>query len=73
MWNDPIVAEVRLARLEIEKECDDDFARIYARALDVQKNVAARLVSRVGTDEVTMSEMDREIVTDREQKRPEGR
>ena len=26
MWEDPIVAEVRRARLEIEKECEEDFA-----------------------------------------------
>lgn len=46
MWKDPIVAEVRRARLEIEKECEEDFARIYARAVEVQKQVAAKLVSR---------------------------
>ncbi|HEV7395425.1 MAG TPA: hypothetical protein VGN86_02845 [Pyrinomonadaceae bacterium] len=28
MWEDPIVAEVRRARLEMEEECDKDFARI---------------------------------------------
>ena len=48
MWQDPIVVEVRRARLEIEKECEDDFARIYARALEVQKKAAAKLVSRPG-------------------------
>jgi hypothetical protein len=61
MWNDPIVAEVRRARLEIEKECAEDFARIYARAVEVQKKEAANLVSRPGTDRITMREMDREI------------
>jgi hypothetical protein len=61
MWTDPIVAEVRRARLEIEKECDDDFARIYARALEVQKKAAAKLVSRPGADKITMREIDREI------------
>lgn len=45
MWEDLIVAEVRRARLEIEKECDGDFAQIYARALAVQKKVADRLVA----------------------------
>jgi hypothetical protein len=61
MWKDPIVAEVRRARLEIEKECEDDFARIYSRAVEVQKKAAAKLVSRPGADKITMSEMDREI------------
>ena len=45
MWQDPIVDEVRRARLEIEKECEDDFAQIYERALAVQKKVIAKLVS----------------------------
>lgn len=45
MWQDPIVDEVRRVRLEIEKECEDDFGRIYERALDVQKKVAGKLVS----------------------------
>ena len=44
MWQDPIVDEVRRARLEIEKECEDDFARIYERALAVQKKVAGKLI-----------------------------
>jgi hypothetical protein len=61
MWTDPIVAEVRRARLAIEKECDDAFARIYARAIDVQKKAAAKLVSRPGADKITMREIDREI------------
>jgi hypothetical protein len=61
MWTDPIVAEVRRARLEIEKECDDDFARIYARAVEVQKKTGAKLVSRPGADKITMPEIDREI------------
>jgi hypothetical protein len=45
MWKDPIVDEVRQARLEIEKECQEDFAQIYERALAVQKKVTAQLVS----------------------------
>ncbi len=40
MWEDPIVKEVRQARLEIEKECGGDFRKIYERALEIQKNVA---------------------------------
>ena len=51
MWQDPIVDEVRRARLEIEKECEEDFALIYARALEVQKNAGTKLVSRPGSDD----------------------
>jgi hypothetical protein len=58
MWTDPIVAEVRRARLEIEKECDDDFARIYERALEVQKKAAAKLVSRTDI-KIAKREIDR--------------
>ena len=47
MWDDPIVNGVRRARLEIEKECDGDFDQIYERALEVQKDYTARLVSRL--------------------------
>ena len=61
MWNDPIVDEVRRTRLEIEKECEEDFARIYARALEAQKNAGAKLVSRPGTEKITMREIDQEI------------
>ncbi len=70
MWEDPIVAEVRRARLEIEKECDEDFAQIYARALEVQKNAGAKLVSRPGTDKITMREIDQEIAPNRREERP---
>jgi hypothetical protein len=70
MWEDPIVAEVRRARLEIEKECDEDFAQIYARAIEVQKKAAAKLVSRPGTDKITMREIDQEIAAYRREKRP---
>ena len=69
MWNDPIVDEVRRARLEIEKECEEDFALIYARALEVQKNAAAKLVSRPGKAKMTMPEIDPEIATYRKEKR----
>ena len=69
MWEDPIVAEVRRARMEIEKECEDDFTLIYARALEVQK----KLVSRPGADKMTMRETDREIAAYRKEKRLERR
>ena len=69
MWNDPIVDDVRRTRLEIEKECEEDFAQIYARALEVQKKAAARLVSRPGADKLTMRDIDREIKAYRKEKR----
>ncbi|HLE62746.1 MAG TPA: hypothetical protein VI750_06400 [Pyrinomonadaceae bacterium] len=69
MWDDPIVAEVRRARLEIEKECEEDFALIYARAVEVQKRIPAKLVSRPQTDKITMREIDQEIAAYRKEKR----
>jgi hypothetical protein len=69
MWQDPIVDEVRRARIEIEKECEEDFALIYARAVEVQKKTPAKLVSRPGTVKMTMPEIDREIAADRKEKR----
>lgn len=68
MWADPIVDEMRRARLQIEKEREEDFARIYARAVEGQKTATARLVSRPGTDEITMREIDREITASRNEK-----
>lgn len=68
MWEDPIVAEVRRARLEIEKECEEDFALIYARAVEVQKTATAKLVSRPGADKTTTREIDQEIAADRREK-----
>ncbi len=49
MWDDPIVREVRQARLEIERECDNDFRKIYERALEIQKKFAERRVSNNAT------------------------
>lgn len=45
MWEDPIVKEVRQARLEIEQECGGDFRKIYERALEIQKRIAEKRVS----------------------------
>lgn len=73
MWEDPIVAEVRRARLDIEKECEEDFALIYARAVEVQQNTTAKLVSRPDTDKMTMREIDQEIAAYRKEKRLERR
>ena len=44
MWEDPIVKEVREARLEIEQECANDFHKIYERALEIQKKIANKRV-----------------------------
>jgi hypothetical protein len=45
MWEDPIVKEVRQARVEIERECNNDFRKIYERALEIQKKLAEKRVS----------------------------
>ena len=66
MWDDPIVGEVRRARLEIEKECDGDFDRIYKRALEVQKKTTSKLVSRPHLTKITI---DEEIAAYRREKR----
>ena len=49
MWEDLIVKEVRQARLEIEKECDGDFRKIYERALKIQKKLAKKRASNTPT------------------------
>jgi hypothetical protein len=69
MWDDPIVNEVRRARLEIEKECHGDFDQIYKRAVEVQKKSTAKLVSRPGLTKTTMAEIDEEIAAQRREKR----
>jgi hypothetical protein len=73
MWKDPIVAEVRRARLEIEKECEEDFALIYARATEVQTKAAAKLASRPNAEKITMREIDLEIKAYRNEKRLQRR
>jgi hypothetical protein len=49
MWEDPIVKEVRKARLEIEQECGGDFRKIYERALKIQKKLAKEHTSKNGS------------------------
>ncbi len=66
MWDDPIVGEVRRTRLEIEKECDGDFDRIYKRALEVHKKAASKLLSRPNLAKITI---DEEIAAYRREKR----
>ncbi len=46
MWKDPIVEEVRKERLEIERECDNSFTRISAKAMEVQETLKDRLADR---------------------------
>lgn len=46
MWNDPIVEEVRQARLKIEAECDFDIEKIYARGLELQKFLEQKLITQ---------------------------
>ena len=46
MWNDPIVEEVRQARLQIEAECDFDFAKIHAKILEAQKSHVGILITQ---------------------------
>jgi hypothetical protein len=63
MWEDPIVAEVRQTRMELEKEGGNDFDTIYARAVEVQKGLAHRLISTpIGFSEEngTNAELERE-------------
>ena len=69
MQDDPIVNEVRRARLEIEKECQGDFAQIYEHALEVQKKVTGKVVSRPDPTKMTMPEIDEEISAYRREKR----
>ena len=69
MLNDPIVDEVRRSRLEIEQECQGNFAQIYEHALEVQRKVAGRVVSRPDPTKMTMPEIDEEISTYRREKR----
>lgn len=46
MWQDPIVAEVRKIRLEIEAECEGDWKSLFARALEIQAQFADKVVSQ---------------------------
>ncbi len=46
MWKDPIVEEIRAIRLDIEAECDHNFDKIFARAIEAQKKLGNRLVSK---------------------------
>ena len=67
--DDPIIDEVRRNRLEIETECQGDFAQIYARAREVQKKMAGRVVSRPEPTKMTRPEIDEESIAHRPEKR----
>ena len=41
-----IVEEIRRIRLNIEAECDNDFDKIFARAIETQKKLSNRVVSQ---------------------------
>ena len=51
MWEDPIVKEVRAARLEIERECANDFHKLYQRALEIQKKIANKVAQPAVNDQ----------------------
>ncbi|MBM3241317.1 hypothetical protein FJZ31_33970 [Candidatus Poribacteria bacterium] len=46
MWKDPIVEEIHKIRLNIETECDNDFDRIFAQAIEAQGKLVNRLVPK---------------------------
>jgi hypothetical protein len=46
MWKDPIVEEIHKIRLNIETECDNDFDKIFAQAIEAQEKLVNRLVSK---------------------------
>jgi hypothetical protein len=46
MWEDPIIEEVRKIRHELEAECGNDFERIYAHAVEIQKGLRDKLISK---------------------------
>lgn len=43
MWKDPIVAEIRRVRAELEEECNGDLHEIFRRAVVFQKEYEDRL------------------------------
>ena len=62
MQSDPIVKEIHKIRLEIEAECDGDMKKILARAQEIEKQYADRVVSRpVGLPKLPQKEVGREM------------
>jgi len=46
MLSDPIVEEIRKIRLQIESECENDFDKIFAKAIQIQANYKSRIGSK---------------------------
>ena len=46
MWKDPIVEEIRAIRVKIEAECNNDFNKIFAQAIEAQRKLSDKLVSK---------------------------
>jgi len=46
MWEDPIVKETRRIRREIEAEWGNDFAKIAAKAVEIQKRYTDKVISQ---------------------------
>ena len=46
MWTDPIVEEVRKHRREIERECGNDFDKLFKRIKEREKHFQNRLVTK---------------------------
>lgn len=46
MWTDPIVEEVRKHRREIEKDCDNDFEKLFQRIKEREMKYQNRLVTK---------------------------
>lgn len=49
MKTDPIVAQVRRVRTEIETECGGDMHALYLKAMAAQQLRGAALIARTGT------------------------
>jgi hypothetical protein len=47
MWQDPIVEETRKIRREIESECGNDFERLAAKAVEIQRRYSQRLIANL--------------------------
>jgi hypothetical protein len=49
MWEDPVIAEIRQIRRELEAECNNNIEQIYRRAVERQKRYVGRLVAPLAT------------------------
>lgn len=46
MWKDPIVDELRKQRLKIELDCENNFNKIFEKAIETQHRLSNRVVSK---------------------------